>query len=290
MTRRSVIQLVRLCLVGGVFALVWVACAQQPTMVPVDIEGEHVKLAVRVSTPSGAGPFPTLIFHHGSSGGGTDPSTFATPFYPTPLVDWFTARGWAVVLPSRRGRGGSEGLYDEGFGQDRTKGYTCDKESLMAGAMRGLRDIEAITDAIMAFPFVDRQRVVVGGHSRGGTLAMLWATRHPKRARAVLNFSGGWRSTSCSTATAVNQALFDTDPQRTPPSLWIYGEDDPLFPMSHSRANYAAFKALGGDATFIAFVPPDGANGHQIVDFPSLWGDAVSAFLAKQALPIAASP
>ena len=71
-------------------------------------------LMARIYQPAGAGPFPLLIFHHGSTGRGTDPTIFANRYEPKVLIEWFTARGWAVVLPSRRGRGGSEGRYDEG--------------------------------------------------------------------------------------------------------------------------------------------------------------------------------
>ena len=53
-------------------------------------------------------------------------------------------RGWAVVMPSRRGRGGSEGEYDEGFAIDRSRGYTCDPPLSIPGADRALRDIEAL--------------------------------------------------------------------------------------------------------------------------------------------------
>lgn len=111
-------------------------------MVPVSVDGEQVRLAVVTCKPPGAGPFPTLIFHHGSTGGGTDPSLFARPFEPGPFIDWFTSRGWAVVvLPDRRGRGGSEGLYDEGFSDDRSQDYSCDAARLLWGAERTLREV-----------------------------------------------------------------------------------------------------------------------------------------------------
>ena len=84
-------------------------------MVPVTIDGEQVKLATITYKPAGTGPFPTLIFHHGSTGRGNDPSIFARPYDPRTLAQWFTARGWAVVLPSRRGRGGSEGTLRRGL-------------------------------------------------------------------------------------------------------------------------------------------------------------------------------
>ena len=48
-------------------------------MVPVTIDGEQVKLAVITYKPAGSGPFPTLVFHHGSTGRGNDPSIFASP-------------------------------------------------------------------------------------------------------------------------------------------------------------------------------------------------------------------
>ncbi len=94
---------------------------------PVTIDGAPVKLATITYKPAGSGPFPTLIFHHGSTGRGTDPAAFARPYNPTTMVQWFTDRGWAVILPSRRGRGGSEGLYDEGFSINRSLGYSCEE-------------------------------------------------------------------------------------------------------------------------------------------------------------------
>src|SRR6516164_6074444 len=43
------------------------ALAQERSMVPVSVDGETVKLAVITYKPAGNGPFPTLIFHHGST-------------------------------------------------------------------------------------------------------------------------------------------------------------------------------------------------------------------------------
>src|SRR5688500_6535340 len=95
------------------------AQAQERTMMPVSVDGEQVRLAVITYKPTGAGAFPTLIFHHGSTGSGTDPSRFMRTFEPGALAYWFVARGREFVLRSRRGRGGSEGLYDEGFSRIR---------------------------------------------------------------------------------------------------------------------------------------------------------------------------
>jgi dienelactone hydrolase len=253
-------------------------------MVPVTIDGRQVRLAVITHKPPGDGPFPTLIFHHGSTGTGTDPLLFPKPYNPIQLAEWFTARGWAVILPSRRGRGGSEGFYDEGFSMERTRGYSCDPTLSLPGADRALRDIDAVTPILLAQPFVDRNRFVVGGQSRGGVLAVAWAGRHPEMPRAAINFVGGWMGESCSNAREINQTLFKKGAVFSQPIVWLYGDRDPFYSLAHSRANFAAFEAAGGKGTFHEFTPPAGVIGHLISIHPSLWGDTVAAYLNERGL------
>ncbi len=254
-------------------------------MVPVTVDGEQVRLATITYKPAGTGPFPTLIFHHGSTGRGNDPAAFARPYNPTTLVQWFTERGWAVILPSRRGRGGSEGLYDEGFGVNRAYGYTCEEPLALAGADRALRDIDAITPVLLAQPFVDRSRVAIGGQSRGGILAIAWTGRQPTVARAAINFVGGWMADACSSATSINQNLFRRGVPFAHPSTWLYGENDPFYRIAHSRANFAAFQAAGGRGTFHEYAPPPGLNGHQIISAPALWSATMETYLIERGLP-----
>ncbi len=95
-------------------------------------------------------------------------------------------------MPARRGRGGSGGEYDEGFEVVPALGYACDPSRAIPGADRALRDIEAAMAAILAMPFVDRDRVVIGGQSRGGILSVADAGLHPEQLKGVINFVGGW--------------------------------------------------------------------------------------------------
>jgi dienelactone hydrolase len=254
-------------------------------MVPVVVDGESVKLALITYKPPGNGPFPTLIFHHGSTGRGNDPSIFARAYDPRTLAQWFTARGWAVMLPSRRGRGGSEGTYDEGFAINRVQGYACEETLSLPGADRALRDIDAVTPAILAQPFVDRGRVAVGGQSRGAILAIAWSGRQPTVPRAAINFVGGWMGAACSSASAINQNLFNRGAAFGQPTIWLYGDKDPFYPLSHSRANFAAFQAAGGKGAFHEYEPPTGLNGHQISSAPSLWTGVLESYLDARGLP-----
>jgi dienelactone hydrolase len=249
-------------------------------MVPLTIDGEQVKLATITYKPPGNGPFPTLIFHHGSTGGGRDPALFARPYDPKALAGWFTARGWAVILPSRRGRGGSEGTYDEGFAPDRAQGYSCEPTLALAGADRALRDIDAITPVLLAQPFVDRDRVAMGGQSRGGILSVAWSGRQPAVPRAVVNFVGGWVSKRCWSSDEVNASLFRRGSVFDRPTIWLYGDNDPYYSLRHSRMNFAAFQAAGGKGAFHDYVPPEGLTGHQIAAAPELWTEALEAYLA----------
>src|SRR5229473_1986169 len=100
--------------------------AQETSRVPVLVDGETVRLAMRIYKPVSGNPAPTLVFNHGSTGMGTDPGLFSRPIDAPAVARFFVQRGWAVVMPARRGRGGSDGLYDEGFAADRSRGYTCD--------------------------------------------------------------------------------------------------------------------------------------------------------------------
>ena len=183
------------------------------------------------------------MFNHGSTGRGTNPESFTRSIDFPEVARFFVAHGWAVVTPARRGRGGSEGQYDEGFAPNRSAGYACDPVLSVAGAERGLRDLQAAMDVILAMPFVDRTRVVIGGQSRGGILSVAYAGQHAEQVKGVINFVGGWNGSRCQYAATINQGL-TLFAERTFPdhTLWLYGDDDTFYPLSHSRANFDPFK------------------------------------------------
>src|SRR5689334_15764035 len=54
--------------------------------------------------PAGPGPFPALVYNHGSE---RDPSLD----FMGELGAWFQRQGWVVVFPFRRGASDSEGPY-----------------------------------------------------------------------------------------------------------------------------------------------------------------------------------
>src|SRR5258708_26214961 len=98
--------------------------AQETSLVPVLVEGETVRLAMRMYKPVAGNPAPTLVFNHGSTGMGTDPGLFSRPIDAPAVARFFVQRGWAVGMPAPRGRGGAAGLLHEGVAACRAPRYT----------------------------------------------------------------------------------------------------------------------------------------------------------------------
>jgi dienelactone hydrolase len=260
-----------LLLLAGVLAAA-PAAAQEQGSVSVAIDGTTVKLSTVTYKPTGDGPFPTLIFHHGA--------VSHPPYDPKAVTQWFVSRGWAVIAPSRRGYGGSEGWDDEGP-------PTRCSEAILEGADRALGDIEAVTPALIAQPFVNRSRIAVGGQGRGGLLSVAWSGKHPE-VRAVVNFVGGWANTStCRQGVAINQTLLNRGISWGHPSLWLYSDKDSSYLPNDPRTNFDAFLAAGGKAVWHNYVPPEGGeqNGHWISSMPQLWTADMEAYLAERGLP-----
>jgi dienelactone hydrolase len=233
-------------------------------------DGKSISLETILYTPPGKGPFPLAVLNHGSTGDGDKPAWFKFTWRHAWLADVLNEQGWIVAFPQRRGRGTSDGLYDEGFGTDRAKGYTCEAAPTLAGADRALGDIAAAVAALKTRPDVAATRILVGGQSRGGILSVAYAGRHPEQVAGVINFVGGWVGDDCNTAATVNGDLFKQGAAFKGPTLWLYGNGDPFYATSHSRTNFAGFERAGGSGRFTAFDIP-GGNGHYLINYPSLW-------------------
>ncbi len=112
---------------------------------PFTENGQPVSLEIVRLMPLTGDRFPAVVFHHGSTGDGSDPSLFGITFTSKAIARYFVNRGWMVVFPQRRGRGKSGGLYDEGFNSNRSA-YSCQQDLALVGAARALEDLDVITD------------------------------------------------------------------------------------------------------------------------------------------------
>src|SRR5687767_1181512 len=110
--------------------------------------------------PEGAGPWPALIWNHGSEenpGAGPQFDAIASIFVPA---------GYVVFAPERRGHGESEGEYVV----DRVKAVLkmqgkdqADRQTVRLLESEQLEDQLAALAYLKDFPFVDSQRIFVAG-------------------------------------------------------------------------------------------------------------------------------
>jgi dienelactone hydrolase len=243
-------------------------------------DGQAVALELVYRKPVGPGPFPTLLFTHGSTNNGSDPREVRfTATYPE-LSAYLNERGWLVAILQRRGRGKSGGTYAEGW--DPVLGrYACSRESADAGQLHALADIDAAYDYLARDPLVDRSRLLIGGNSRGGLLALMHAARNPSNYGGVINFVGGWSGQRCNLMDEINARALALSANFTRPTLWLYGERDPYYSSGYGSSLFSQFIAAGGKGSIHVVTYGPLRNDHLIVRTPSLWTEQLSNYLEQ---------
>lgn len=140
----------------------------------VTFKSAGLTLAGYIYQPPGNGPFPAVLWNHGSEqnpGSGPQFDSVAAVFVPA---------GFAVFAPMRRGHSDSEGEYITGAVQQETALH-----GMAAGQRLAARLLETsqLDDQLagLAFlkqqTFVDTMRIVVAGCSYGGIQTLLGAER-----------------------------------------------------------------------------------------------------------------
>ena len=126
-----------------------------------------VHLAGTLTLPQGAGPFPAVLLITGSGAHDRDETIFEhKPFLV--LADYLTRRGFAVLRVDDRGVGGSTGASPSDTMEDFAT------------------DVEAGTAWLKTRREIDPARISLIGHSEGGVIAPIVASRDPSIARIVL--------------------------------------------------------------------------------------------------------
>ena len=240
--------------------------------------GQSVAFEIVIFKPDGPGPYPLAIVNHGSTGDGKSPEIAKLTFVDTAIAQFLVDRGYIVVFPQRRGRGTSDGLYDEGFNEDRAQGYSCDTGISLDGAERAMTDLGHIVKTLAKRPDISADPILLSGISRGGILSMAYAGRHPNQVAGVINFVGGWMAEGCSNGAEINDTLFLQAAEFSKMTLFLYGKNDPFYSIAHTKERFEVFEAEGGQGTYVVFDVP-GGNGHALSWAHSLWAPVVGAYL-----------
>jgi len=133
-----------------------------------------LKLVGYIYKPNGPGPFPTVVWNHGSEpnpGGGPQYDSVAAIFVPA---------GYVVVAPMRRGHSDSQGKYiQDTIRATNQRSGEAAAERLMVELMGSeqLSDQLAGLAYAKTLAFVDTNKLVVAGCSYGGIETLLAAER-----------------------------------------------------------------------------------------------------------------
>ncbi len=231
----------------------------------------EIKLEATLYKPNGLGPFPVVLFSHGSSGGPIPASYTETA---KAFATYLTSKGIALLIPMRRGRGKSEGSNDE-------EPSAC----TVVAAKEGIRYATASIDATLVYlhkqTWAATTNIVLAGHSRGGLLSLFYAGEHPSLAKGVVNFAGGWKNDNCG-PTDINLVLFEQAALKAKtPALFVYARGDGFYSDTSIDRYASVFRANGGDVEF-KFYALDKINGHAIFHRAlPVWEKDLDGFLAR---------
>jgi len=149
-------------------------------------------------------------------------------------------------------------------------------------------DVAATVEYMSKQPYVDATRIVVAGTSHGGLATIAYGTNAAPGVRALINFSGGLRQDACTDWQGnLTRAFGNYGEQSHVPSLWLYGDNDSIWPATLVSKMYAAYSAHGANAKMIDFGNYKN-DAHRLVgdrDGVHVWWPSVEAFLARVGMP-----
>lgn len=286
MARHDLLRIVLACLLLVAFGRPGLTQPQQRVSageaLRIAVPGTDENLVARLCRPDGTAPARLVVINHGSPRESAQrPGMRPIPCGAEP-VRWFTARGFVVLQPMRRGYGATGGRWAEHYDG-------CAEPDYVRAGRESARDITAAVAAGRALPGVRPDGVLVVGQSAGGWASIALAAEPPQGVGALVNFSGGragWAGGQPNTVCRrdrLEQAAGVFGATARLPMLWIYTANDSYFPPDLPQALHAAFTAAGGQADLVR-LGAFGEDGHRV--FPArggsaLWGPVLESWLAR---------
>lgn len=247
---------------------------EQIVMVAAVSGGQRVQLETTIFKPPGEGPFPVLIMNHGKALG--NPRSQNRDRFVV-VAREFVRRGYAVVVPMRKGFSRSGGdYYDRG----------C---NMTANGHIQAEDLFGTLNYLRGQQWADAHRVIVAGQSYGGLTTMAFGTRNYPGVKGLINFAGGLKvhGGSCRWEDSLVQAFATYGARSSVPSLWFYGENDGHFNHDLAGRMHQAYTQAGGKAQLVAFGPFK-KDAHSMVgsrDGVRVWWPETERFLQALGMP-----
>ncbi len=250
--------------------------ADKPVQEIVEFPNGTLTLKGELYLPDGKGPFPVILYSHGSAPG------MANSMASAAIGPKFTRQGWAFFMPYRRGQGLSE---DQGpYIMDQIRRARWNPFDSTPQKLVELHQGDHLSDQIAALnwlreqPFVDPARIATAGNSFGGIQVMLGMAGGDYC--AGINAAGGAQSWQDSKS--LQDLLMRAAARAKGPIFHFQAEND--YDLTPSSELFATGQAAGKKVQ-LKIYPRFGGSSQDGHSFPysgvSVWFDDALNFLEE---------
>lgn len=251
------------------FALVQSVAVAQSKPEEVSFPSGGRELHGFIWTPEGAGPFPAILWNHGSE---------KLPGSQPILAKFYTAHAYVFFVPHRRGQGRSPGDYIQDLIAQAPPGERAQRMVELQQAE--VEDVVAALNYLRSRSFVDPARVALSGCSYGGIQTLL-AGERDLGAKALVPFAPG--AMSWEQNVRLQDRLVHAVGLAKAPVFLIQAENDYSLAPSRVLSSEASKKKKPFQSKIYPSFGSTHQDGHW--GFCSLatdvWGNDVLAFLEK---------
>ncbi|HKV60390.1 MAG TPA: dienelactone hydrolase family protein [Candidatus Acidoferrum sp.] len=261
-------------IVGLLFLLFFspVSVPAQTPPIPVEVTFSSGGLVLHgfLYKPEGHGPFPAVLWNHGSE---------RRPGWLPELASIFLNKGYVFFIPHRRGQGRSPGEYVMDL-LDRAKqsgGPQARDKELVELMEQHLQDQVAALSYLKGLPDVDPQRIAVAGCSFGGIQTVLMAEKG-LGLRAAVDFAGAAQNWQY--APELRARMIQAVQHSQMPIFFIQAKND--YDTSPSRDLAAAMEKSGKphDLQIFSSFGKSNQDAHEFcVHGGEIWAPHVFSFL-----------
>jgi dienelactone hydrolase len=242
------------------------SCAQsQPEEIVFPSGGRQLRGFVW--KPQGAGPFPAIVWNHGSE---------KLPGSQPALASFYTAHSYVFFVPHRRGQGRSPGDYIQDLVAAAPPGARAQRMVDLQEAEAD--DVVAAVNYLKSQPFVDPARIAVSGCSFGGIQTLL-AGERDLGVKALVPFAPG--AMSWEQNLALHGLLLHAVDSAQAPVFLIQAQNDYSLAPSEALSKEATKKHKDFQSRIYPAFGKSHQDGHWgfCSTATNVWGDDVLAFL-----------
>lgn len=220
--------------------------------------------------PDGDGPFPALLWNHGSE---------RKPGWLPDVAPSCLKAGYVLFVPHRRGQGRSPGDYimDLLAQAGGSGGREARDRKLVELMGTHLEDQTAALSYLQGLPYVDGKRIAVAGCSFGGIQTVLMAERG-LGVRAAIDFAGA--AQTWNDAPELRKRMLKAVQNAQMPIFFVQAQGD--YDLAPSRDLSAAMEKAG-KAHSVQIFPKFGKTNQDAHEFcvhgGDIWAEQVFAFL-----------